>query len=954
MKCLNKAIGFLLFLLLLFPVCVNAECNDTDGGGLFAKGTVAEYNANGIYRTETDFCNDQYHLVEYYCRSDTHVINAVLRTCFGGCIDGACMPTNECPLTDASAEYPDGRNPYIKGVFQGFGNEVDQCRDDSVWGDCDGSNNCRVYERFCWNGVNAQQYISCPHGCYDGACVRDGCCKNSECGTDGWLENEYCNGGDVWDVYKTWACNDPGTTASYCASSGNGQLKEACNCGCENGICLPDTRLTVIIASPANATYAENNIDLNWSVNKIVDWAAYSLNGADNVGLTFGNETWLPTIENCHHWGLTSSLFGTEFIPPVRMAVSKIKIVLPANIKTNISITNIDKSSEIGACSEIITGNRGAYVECDLINDVILEGGKKYFLKLQFNQSENAKPIRFQNDGNSDTQAYFWDGTKWRTTSCGGSPDIYYSYLYRPYLINTTISAKPGANYVTVFANDTTGNISNSTVYFTIPIPICHNNSECGTDGWINSDYCNGSNVWGTYRTYSCSNPGKSSASCSYSDNNQEKEKCEFGCDNNSCLHDPCLNVTCNDYCDNYTYYSDGSCIDGSCVYSSSENNSAACGFYSECYSDEECGTNGWLNLSYCNRNEIWGTYRTYSCSNPGTISSSCSYLDVNQSKQLCSEACENGLCISVACGSDKDCGNNIVLGATYCQGNNVMQVSAVNKCRKPGTNSSYCEQVEEALLVKECRHRCHMGVCIEPAVKCNVNSDCGDNGAVAEYCSGNDVWQDYRTWTCINPGTNEAYCRYSDTAQLVEICSSGCVDAECANAVCSSDSDCGENRWVKSPYCIGNDAYQKYRTWTCAGSGCEHNDEDRLKQSCTHCSGGLCVEGNEQSDDIEISNFIRQTRAPRAGGTVTLAFTIQNNGDSPVGNLQWTLDTGAGTTIISSVGEFGAGEKQIIMRQVVYPSAGTYNASVTVDPDNKITESNEENNKAITLISVS
>jgi hypothetical protein len=42
---------------------------------------------------------------------------------------------------------------------------------------------------------------------------------------------------------------------------------------------------------------------------------------------------------------------------------------------------------------------------------------------------------------------------------------------------------------------------------------------------------------------------------------------------------DACTGVSCDNKCEGTTYYSDGFCVDGSCVYSSTENNSTQCGF---------------------------------------------------------------------------------------------------------------------------------------------------------------------------------------------------------------------------------------------------------------------------------------------------------------------------------------------------------------------------------------
>jgi hypothetical protein len=785
-------------------------------------------------------------------------------------------------------------------------------------------------------------------------CTRPMCDSNSDCGTNGWLGNEYCNNGDVWDTYRTWTCNNPGTASAACSSSDNGQLKEACDFGCGSAACLPDPCTDVTCDPYCNGYtyYSGGSCSLgqcSYSSSEVNSTSCgYCLDSDGGVDyFTKGNVTGLGSnqqIFTTHDYCKDSTTVYEGYCCSDQSHVNGIYhqceygcidgACLSADPCLSVtcdpycdgftyysggscslgqcSYSNTEANS--ASCTPDFTMNPATRFSYPLVTLVNEKANASFALKNQGKADANASISfydmtlrRQRNFGNNEVHSMELDGKYYsvrmqknelqrvKLTIEGESKDVY------PHQVE-----KFGDIYATAdsFSITATGGSALVTIAKANVIITPLTNVPAGSTVTIDLNWT--PTQTGNRRVNLFAN-------------------------------------TTGDFnlLDNYAggYYID---VKGT-----------------ECSSASDCGTNGWVGNDYCNGTEIWGTYRTWTCNNPGTASASCSHADAVQMKQECAEACANNTCVSVACWSDRDCGNDSVSGDKFCQGSDIMQMLTKYECRNSGTGSSYCEQVEEALLVKECRHRCHMGVCVEPAVKCNVNSDCGDNGAVAEYCSGNDVWQSYRTWACMNPGANNAYCRYSDAAQLVQVCGSGCVNGKCITTECSSDSDCGEDGWVKSPYCNENDVYQKYRTWNClnpgtASSSCEYADSSQLKESCNSCSGGLCVEGNEQSDDIEISNFIRQTRTPRAGSTVTLAFTIQNNGNSPVGNLQWTLDTGAGTTIISSVGELGAGEKQIIMRQVVYPSAGTYNASAAVDPDNKIAESDEENNEANVSVVVS
>jgi len=66
------------------------------------------------------------------------------------------------------------------------------------------------------------------------------CSVNSDCGTDSWIGDSYCSSDDVWQVWRTWTCNNPGTASSYCSYSDSSQLKIDCEDECDSGVCEDD------------------------------------------------------------------------------------------------------------------------------------------------------------------------------------------------------------------------------------------------------------------------------------------------------------------------------------------------------------------------------------------------------------------------------------------------------------------------------------------------------------------------------------------------------------------------------------------------------------------------------------------------------------------------------------------------------------------------------------------
>lgn len=216
------------------------------------------------------------------------------------------------------------------------------------------------------------------------------------------------------------------------------------------------------------------------------------------------------------------------------------------------------------------------------------------------------------------------------------------------------------------------------------------------------------------------------------------------------------------------------------------------------------------------------------------------------------SQTCQNAQCVNIACSSNSDCGTSGYIDSPFCQSGNVYQNYKTYTCSNPGTASSACSNSTEAKLKQTCAsgQTCSGGSC--SAVTCNSNSDCGTSGYIGSpFCQGGNVYQDYKTYTCSNPGTVSSTCSNSTEAKLKQTCSSGqiCSNGSCTGVTCSSNSDCGTSGYIDSPYCQGNSVYQNYKTYTCNNAGtansyCSNSTTGQLKYACTGnqtCSGGTC-----------------------------------------------------------------------------------------------------------------
>jgi hypothetical protein len=74
-------------------------------------------------------------------------------------------------------------------------------------------------------------------------------------------------------------------------------------------------------------------------------------------------------------------------------------------------------------------------------------------------------------------------------------------------------------------------------------IAECHNNEECGSEGFVGDNFCKNNSVYRNYRRYICENPGTHGSNCNFTDEAQLVEECDavFCEDNNKCEAGQCI-----------------------------------------------------------------------------------------------------------------------------------------------------------------------------------------------------------------------------------------------------------------------------------------------------------------------------------------------------------------------------------------------------------------------------
>ncbi len=140
---------------------------------------------------------------------------------------------------------------------------------------------------------------------------------------------------------------------------------------------------------------------------------------------------------------------------------------------------------------------------------------------------------------------------------------------------------------------------------------------------------------------------------------------------------------------------------------------------------------------------------------------------------------------VVLACNSS---GNQNAIDYTDCSGNDIYWF---NQCN---------ERLE---LYKHCgvNQICQNALCVDQNIGCRTNLDCGTDAVYGSaFCQGNNVYQNYKTYTCNNPGTSSSTCSSSITARLQTTCygSQACTNGSCT-------SSCTQNYQQR---CIGTSMY--------------------------------------------------------------------------------------------------------------------------------------------------
>jgi hypothetical protein len=407
-------------------------------------------------------------------------------------------------------------------------------------------------------------------------------------------------------------------------------------------------------------------------------------------------------------------------------------------------------------------------------------------------------------------------------------------------------------------------------------------------DGFIGNNFCNGTDVWDTYRTWALNG----STWC-YDDAIQLKEDCAYDCQAGSCVLPLCLPETELDNAGGIDYFHHTR------------------RFVGDNYFIDFTGSAGWSTIAITLGAAV----------NPFPYNTSCTLLGPDANKfQLTELNGFNNVRIQ-----EKDYIEDIPWNITL-------------SCPGSDTDS---ENLDYWLQVNGLNAGSPMegGTVLSTSWYVFADKFIGN-----EYCNGSEVWDDYRTWFIFN-GTD---C-YKDTAQFKENCTYGCSSGICVFPVCFNNSDCGIDSWLGSTYCNPDNVWDLFITYACQepatiNATCTNTTNNQLKENCAFgCDSGACLK-----PDLKVKYFIKQGPAsPTSSQDVVFAFIIRNKGDVDADNVTWKLDFDDSNTLEGTIPTINSkDDSSIFMKKHTYAGSGTYNPELAVDIPDSINESDETNNQ--------
>ena len=307
-----------------------------------------------------------------------------------------------------------------------------------------------------------------------------------------------------------------------------------------------------------------------------------------------------------------------------------------------------------------------------------------------------------------------------------------------------------------------------------------------------------------------------------------------------------------------------------------------------ECNSDSDCDED-FYSGEYCSEDDVYRDFHNFSC-----VQRSCEENVRPELVETCNQECIDGECVDITCYKNTDCGINGFTGNNYCSEEGIYEDFISYFCVNPGMANSYCRNETRSVFREQCEDGCLNGSCIS----CFSDIECGTNSYIGEnYCVEDDVYRNYKEFSCLNPGTKSSMCTDDTNPRLIEECADACINGACVEIECKEDiecndgtiytvdkcenpgtadsyctntpincainADCGPTGFIQSEFCFADDVYKNYQESVCINprtidSYCNVMVEPRKVVDCGEDSIGewgvnFCVGDNVYRSRINV-----------------------------------------------------------------------------------------------------
>ena len=194
-------------------------------------------------------------------------------------------------------------------------------------------------------------------------------------------------------------------------------------------------------------------------------------------------------------------------------------------------------------------------------------------------------------------------------------------------------------------------------------------------------------------------------------------------------------------------------------------------------------------------------------------------------------------------CKIDSDCKADF-FSNNYCSENKVVKDFHDFSCN---TNSYTCQENVITSIVEMCLDSCANGMCAD--IQCKNDSECGWDSFIGDkFCKNDDVYQKFKSFMCVEPGTANSSCKDNLNDILIEECSydEKCSNGECVKKVeCTNDNDCKAD-FFSNNYCSENKVVKDFHDFSCNlyKNKCEEKISIIELNMCTDlCENGYCID---------------------------------------------------------------------------------------------------------------